>query len=216
MADESEEGGGDGGDGGGGGEGDGGSVLKKYGPLAAIVLLAQVVLAWVVISFVFKDNVPEEEQEDLIPEQSVELLSGQVEGKSRLPYYYSSEAMGAITANPAGTNSERFVVLTVQLGLEAYNRDESPPDDDITEGLSENTAVRDEIGLYDQRIVSVISKTVRLKTIDELDGEFIHEIEDEIRKRLNKEIFERLFPVNEEQKTEVIVSEVDISNIIIQ
>jgi flagellar basal body-associated protein FliL len=212
MADESEEGGG----GGGGGGGDGGSVLKKYGPLAAIVLLAQVVLAWVVISFVFKDNVPEEEQEDLIPEQSVELLSGQVEEKSRLPYYYSSEAMGAITANPAGTNSERFVVLTVQLGLEAYNRDESPPDDDITKGLSENTAVTDKIALYDQRIVSVISKTVRLKTIDELDGEFIHEIEDEVRKRLNKEIFERLFVVTEEEKTEVIVSEVDISNIIIQ
>ena len=34
---------------GGGGGGDGGSTLKKYGPLAAIVLLAQVVLAWVVI-----------------------------------------------------------------------------------------------------------------------------------------------------------------------
>jgi hypothetical protein len=82
--------------------------------------------------------------------------------------------------------------------------------------LSENTAVTDKIALYDQRIVSVISKTVRLKTIDELDGEFIHEIEDEVRKRLNKEIFERLFVVTEEEKTEVIVSEVDISNIIIQ
>jgi hypothetical protein len=82
MADEGEEGGGGGGDGG----GDGGSALKKYGPLAAIVLLAQVVLAWVVISFVFKDNVPEEEQADLIPEQSVELRSGQVEEKSRLPF----------------------------------------------------------------------------------------------------------------------------------
>lgn len=210
MADES-EGGGGGGDG-----GDGGSVLKKYGPLAAIVLLAQVVLAWGIISFVFKDNVPEEEREDLIPEQSVELRSGQVEEKSRLPFYYTTEAMGAITANPAGTNSERFVVLTVQLGLEAYDRGEDPPDDDITEGLPENTVITDKIGLYDQRIVSVISKTIRLKTIDELDGEFIHEIEDEVRKRLNKEIFERLFTVTEEKKIEVIVSEVDISNIIIQ
>ncbi|MBT4977768.1 MAG: hypothetical protein HOM86_10550, partial [Gemmatimonadetes bacterium] len=54
------------------------------------------------------------------------------------------------------------------------------------------------------------------KTIDELDGEFIHEIEDEVRKRLNKEIFERLFTVTEDQTIEVIVSEVDISNIIIQ
>jgi len=178
--------------------------------------LAQVVLAWVVISFVFKDNVPEEEQEDLIPEQSVELLSGQVEEKSRLPFYYSSEAMGTITANPAGTNSERFVVLTVQLGLEAYNRDESPPDDDITGKMADRADITDKIDLYGQRIVSVISKTVRIKTIDELDGEFIHEIEDEVRKRLNKEIFERLFTVTEDQTIEVIVSEVDISNIIIQ
>ncbi|MBT7548282.1 MAG: hypothetical protein HN611_06360 [Gemmatimonadetes bacterium] len=211
------EGGGEGGGGGGGGGGgDGGSVLKKYGPLAAIVLLAQVVLAWVVISFVFKDNVPEEEQEDLIPEQSVELLSGQVEEKSRLPFYYSSEAMGTITANPAGTNSERFVVLTVQLGLEVYDRGESPPDDDITGKMADRADITDKIDLYGQRIVSVISKTVRIKTIDELDGEFIHEIEDEVRKRLNKEIFERLFTVTEDQTIEVIVSEVDISNIIIQ
>ncbi len=209
MADESE---------GGGGGGDGGSVLKKYGPLAAIVLLAQVVLAWGIISFVFKDNVPEEEREDLIPEQSVELRSGQVEEKSRLPYYYSSEALGTITANPAGTNSERFVVLTVQLGLEIYDRDESPPDDDITNSFNKdnNPDELEKIAAYDQKIVSVIAKTVRRKTIDELDGEFIHEIENEIRKRLNKEIFERLFVVTEEKKIEVIVSEVDISNIIIQ
>ncbi len=213
MADEGEEGGGGGG---GGGGGDGGSALKKYGPLAAIVLLAQVVLAWGIISFVFKDNVPEEEQADLIPEQSVELRSGQVEEKSRLPFYYSSEAMGTITANPAGTNSERFVVLTVQLGLEAYDRGEGPPDDDITGKMADRADITDKIGLYDQRIVSVISKTVRIKTIDELDGEFIHEIEAQIRKQLNKEIFERLFTVTEDETIEVIVSEVDISNIIIQ
>lgn len=210
MADEGEEGGG------GGGGGDGGSVLKKYGPLALIVLLAQVVLAWVVIEFALKDNVPEEKQEDLIPEQSVELRSGQEEEKSRLPYYYSSEGMATITANPAGTNSERFVVLTVQLGLEAYNTEESPPDDDITGGLADNTAVLDKIALYNQRIESVIAKTVRLKTIDELDGEFISEVEEEIRKRLMKEIFERLFKVDDENKIEVRVAEVDISNVIIQ
>ena len=211
MADEGDDGGGvDGGDG-------GGSVLKKYGPLALIVLLAQVVLAWVVIEFALKDNVPEEEQEDLIPEQTVELRSGQQEERSRLPFYYTSSALESITANPAATNSERFVVLTVQLGLEAYNRDESPPDDDITDSLAEKgNEIIEKIKLYDQRIVSVVSKTARRKTIDELDGEFIHEIEEEIRKRLNKEIFERLFRVDEDHTTEVIVTEVDISSMIIQ
>jgi hypothetical protein len=224
MADEGDDGGGDGGggDGGGGGGGDGGSVLKKYGPLALIVLLAQVVLAWVVIEFALKDNVPEEEQGDLIPEQTVELRSGgqndQQEENSDLPHYYSPDALSSITANPAATNSERFVVLTVQLGLAAYNREESPPDDDITKTLSSNPdhSIFSDLLPYEQRIVSVISKMVRRKTIDELDGEVIHIIENEIRKQLNEEIFERLFRVNEDQPYEVIVTEVDISSVIIQ
>ena len=213
MADEGEEE-----EEGGGGGGDGGSGLKKYGPLAAIVLVAQVVLAWVVISLVLKDNVPESEEDpqDLIDEQRVELRSGQEEEKFRLPFYYSPELLGNITANPAGTNSERFVVITVQLGLEAYNRDESPPDDDITEKLAEDTTTLEKIGRYDRRIVSVINRIIRLKTVDELEGEFIHEIEDEIRDKLNKDIFERLFRVDDENKEEVIVAEVDISNLIIQ
>ena len=64
----------------------------------------------------------------------------------------------------------------------------------------------------------MIAKTVRLKTIDQLEGEFIHEIEDEIRIKLNNEIFERLFSADDEdgEKKQIIVSEVDISSIIIQ
>ena len=61
MADEEQE------EGGGGAAG--GSVLKKYGPLAVIVLLAQVVLAWVVIQVTLKDKVGLDDTEDpLIPE----------------------------------------------------------------------------------------------------------------------------------------------------
>ena len=218
MAEEAEE---DAGGGGGSsdGGGDGGSLLKKYGPLAVIVLLAQVVMAWVIIQFALKDNMPEE-QGDLIPpteEKSVELRSGQGESKSRLPHYYTGEALNSITVNPAGTNSERFVVVSVQLGLEAYDHNESPPED-ITSKLKDDTKVLEDIALYEQKIQSVIAKTVRLKTIDQLEGEFIHEIEDEIRIKLNKEIFERLFSADDEdgEKKEITVSEVDISSIIIQ
>jgi len=200
-----------------GGGGDGGSALKKYGPLAAIVLLAQVVLAWVVIQFTLKDNVPEQAEEQLIPEQAnVEIRQGQEEAKSRLPYLYISEDLNQITANPAGTNSERFVVLGVQLGLEAYNRDEAPPDDDITSALGGNTVVLDKIILYDLKIKSTIVKILRGKTVDELDAQFIHEVQDLIRKTLNKEIFERLFKVDDENKIEVRVVEVNISDLVIQ
>ncbi|MFT5087888.1 MAG: flagellar basal body-associated protein FliL [Candidatus Latescibacterota bacterium] len=199
------------------GGGDGGSALKKYGPLAAIVLLAQVVLAWVVIQFTLKDNVPDQAPEQLIPEQAnVEIRQGQEEAKSRLPYLYVSEDLNQITANPAGTNSERFVVLGVQLGLEAYNRDEAPPDDDITSALGENALVLDKIALYDLKVKSTIVNILRGKTVDELDAPFIHEVQDQIRKTLNKEIFERLFKVDEENKIEVRVVEVNVSDLVIQ
>ena len=200
------------------GGGDGGSVLKKYGPLALIVLLAQVVLAWVVIQFTLKDNVPGEDQEALIPEQGkVEIRQGQEEEKSRLPYLYVPENLKTITANPAGTNSERFVVLSVQLGLEAYNTDESPPDDitDKIEDAHQDDIIK-KIGLYDLKIKSLIMRTIRGKTVDELDAQFQDEIEDEMRQMINKEIFERLFQTNDEQKLEVRVVELNISDIIIQ
>ncbi len=201
------------------GGGDGGSVLKKYGPLALIVLLAQVVLAWVVIQFTLKDNVPGEDQEALIPEQGkVEIRQGQEEEKSRLPYLYVSENLKTITANPAGTNSERFVVLSVQLGLEAYNTDESPPDNDITDKIEDahQDDIIKKIALYDLKIKSLIMRTIRGKTVDELDAQFQDEIEDEMRQMINKEIFERLFQINDEQKLEVRVVELNISDIIIQ
>jgi flagellar basal body-associated protein FliL len=104
----------------------------------------------------------------------------------------------------------------VQLGLEAYNRDESPPDDDITSSLGENAAVLDKIVLYDLKIKSTIMTILRGKTVDELDAQFIHEVQDEIRKRLNKEIFERLFKLDDENKIEVRVVEVNISDLVIQ
>ncbi len=201
---------------GGGGGGDGGGALKKYGPLAAIVLLAQVVLAWVIIQFVLKDNLPTEPEVAFIPEASVEIRQGQEEAKDRLPFLYVSDDLNQITANPAGTNAERFVVISVQLGLEAYDRDESPPDDDITEALGDNSEVLDKIGLYNMVVRGTVIKVLRNKTVDELDAQFIHEVEEEIRKTLNKEVFERLFKVDDENTIEVNVVNVYISDLIIQ
>jgi flagellar basal body-associated protein FliL len=201
---------------GGGGGGDGGSALKKYGPLAAIVLLAQVVLAWVVIQFALKDNVPEKPQEALLPEQSVEVRpGGQDQAKARLPHYYSSDNL-KITANPAGTNSERFVVMSVQLGLVAFDRDKKPPDDDMTSQLGSQAAILEKIGTYDLLMKSIVTRIIRTKTVDELEGEYVQELGDEIRKNLNKEVFERLFKIDDDNKIEVQVSEVIISDIIIQ
>jgi flagellar basal body-associated protein FliL len=201
--------------GGGGGGGDGGSVLKKYGPLAAIVMLAQAVIAFLIIEFVLKENMPEEPQDPLIPQMTSETTrqSGETPN-DRLPYLYASDELKTITANPAGTNSERFVVLSVQLGLEAFNEDE----EDITGKLAENLEVLDKIALYDLKIKSLIMRIIRGKTVDELDAQFQDELEDEIRQVVSKEIFDRLFKTGDgtENTTAVRVVEVNISDIIIQ
>lgn len=203
------------------GGGDGGGVLKKWGPLAAIVMLAQAIIAFVLIEFVLQDNVPEQPQEPLMPESSsVEIRQIQPEKedvRDRLPFIYDSpKVLRTITANPAGTNSERFVVLSVQLGLEAYNTEESPPDDDITGALKDNTTVLDKIALYDLKIKALITSIIRGKTVDELDAQFQNELENEMRDVLNREIFDRLFKIDEENKTKVRIVEVNISDIIIQ
>ena len=203
------------------GGGDGGGVLKKWGPLAAIVMLAQAIIAFVLIEFVLQDNVPEQPQEPLMPESSsVEIRQIQPEKedvRDRLPFIYDSpKVLRTITANPAGTNSERFVVLSVQLGLEAYNTEESPPDDDITGALKDNTTVLEKIALYDLKIKALITSIIRGKTVDELDAQFQNELENEMRDVLNREIFDRLFKIDEENKTKVRIVEVNISDIIIQ
>lgn len=199
----------------GGGGGDGGSVLKKYGPLAAIVMLAQAVIAFLIIEFVLKENMPEEPQDPLIPQMTSETTrqSGETPN-DRLPFLYASDELKTITANPAGTNSERFVVLSVQLGLEAFNEDE----EDITGKLAENLEVLDKIALYDLKIKSLIMRIIRGKTVDELDAQFQDELEDEIRQVVSKEIFDRLFKTGDgtENTTAVRVVEVNISDIIIQ
>ena len=205
-----------------GGGDDGGGVLKKWGPLAAIVMLAQAIIAFVLIEFVLQDNMSDGPQEQLMPENSsVEIRQIQQPEKEdvrdRLPYIYDSpKVLRTITANPAGTNSERFVVLSVQLGLEAYNTEESPPDDDITSDLKNNTVVLERIGEYDLKIKALITSIIRGKTVDELDAQFQNELESEMRDVLNREIFDRLFKIDEENKTKVRIVEVNISDIIIQ
>ena len=72
------------------------------------------------------------------------------------------------------------------------------------------------IGQYDSLIKSTILRIVRLKTVEELDGERINEVEEEIRRQLNRDIFQKLFPLDEKNRKEVQVQEVIFSDIIIQ
>ncbi len=200
-----------------GDNGDGG-VLKKWGPLAGVVCLVQVVLAWVLIQFVLKDNVPNQPNEQLIPETQEVIIrqSGDEENNSnRLPFLYVHKDLETITANPAGTNAERFVVVGVQLGLEAYDHDQNPKED-ITSDLGNRAELTDKISEYNMKIKGTIVRIMRSKTVDELDAGEIDRVIDEIRNTLNSEIFDLLFMIDEENKIEIRIAEVNISSLMIQ
>ena len=206
MADEEQE------EGGGGAAG--GSVLKKYGPLAVIVLLAQVVLAWVVIQVTLKDKVGLDDTEDpLIPEieqQMVESADGSA--STELPYYLKRpEVLERITANPAGTNASRFVVIGVELGLIGKNADgENLKPAEIEGDAPALLLIDSNLGKMKSIILSVLGKTY----IDQFESE-MDLIGDEILGELNRQVFDKI-SWDEDGKKFIKVSEVVFTSKIIQ
>ncbi len=205
MADEEQE------EGGGGAAG--GSVLKKYGPLAAIVLLAQVVLAWVVIQVTLKDKVGLDDTEDpLIPEieqQMVESADGSA--STELPYYLKRpEVLDRITANPAGTNASRFVVIGVELGLIGKNADGELKPAEIEADAPALLLIDSNLGKMKSIILSVLGKTY----IDQFESE-MGLIGDEILGELNRQVFDKI-SWDEDGKKFIKVSEVVFTSKIIQ
>ena len=205
MADEEQE------EGGGGAAG--GSVLKKYGPLAAIVLLAQVVLAWVVIQVTLKDKVGLDDTEDpLIPEieqQMVESADGSA--STELPYYLKRpDVLERITANPAGTNASRFVVIGVELGLIGKNADGELKPAEIEADAPALLLIDSNLGKMKSIILSVLGKTY----IDQFESE-MDLIGDEILGELNRQVFDKI-SWDEDGKKFIKVSEVVFTSKIIQ
>jgi flagellar basal body-associated protein FliL len=225
MADEGEQ------------DGGGGSVLKKYGPLALIVLLAQVVLAWAVLTFVLKGNLPKQQpqqtEEQLIDERpAATVQEGGTHGTERqeLPYIFAPAKLADMTANPAGTNSQRFVMFSVQLGIVAENTAETDPEKrNITEKMAEHPEVTEKLNEYVALMKSIIVKIVRQKTIPELEGENLQTTADEIKESINEEVLKEAFKVEPDKpktlglfggekknKIEVRVQDVIFTDIIVQ
>jgi len=196
-----------------GGGAAGGSVLKKYGPLAAIVLLAQVVLAWVVIQMTLKDKVgPDDSEDPLLPQIEQQMEADDGSGSTELPYYLKRpDVLERITANPAGTNASRFVVIGVELGLIGQNAD----GDNLTPAEIEGDAdalllIDSNLGKVKSIILSVLGKTY----IDQFESEMT-EIGDEILRELNRQVFDRI-AWDEDGKKHIEVSEVVFTSKIIQ
>ena len=197
-----------------GGGAAGGSVLKKYGPLAVIVLLAQVVLAWVVIQVTLKDKVGLDDTEDpLIPEIEQQMVESDDDGSAstELPYYLKRpEVLDRITANPAGTNASRFVVIGVELGLIGKNADGELKPAEIEADAPALLLIDSNLGKMKSIILSVLGKTY----IDQFESE-MDLIGDEILGELNRQVFDKI-SWDEDGKKFINVSEVVFTSKIIQ
>lgn len=174
----------------------------------------QALVAWALFHF-YIDVPTDQREEDLVATQIVAPPTA-LPARDGLPYYYISESLQNITANPAGTNSQRFIVLNVQLGLVAYDRGKKPPKDDFTNKLANETDILDKIGRNSPKIRAIISKTVRKKTVADFEESDVQRIEDEMAQQLNREVFKVIFPIDEKNKKEVRVAEVIFSDVIIQ
>ena len=174
------------------GGGDGGGVLKKYGPLAFIVLIAQVVLAWAVVQFGFQGQASSEAEEERI-DTEYELQTDKEEEVDVLPYYYSPLELQKIAINPAGTNADRIAQFSVTLGLSARNLEEDDPaEQNITDKLAERADITDKITLYMSGVKAVLREVMSSKTVDELEEDYLPLVQDEIKDRLNQEIFQKI------------------------
>lgn len=204
MADEAEEGGG------GAPAGGGGSVLKKYGPLAAIVLLAQVVLAWVVITVTVGDKAGNQAPDEaLIPEEEV-TEGGSSEESTALPFYYTDEQLSGITANPAGTNAQRYAVLTVELGLVGEQDGEPIKPDDLATDTDALGRAEKQIGL----VRSIILQKLRSSDIDDLENN-LDGILEELKQELNRRVFDKI-KWDDDGKKKIRVQEVISTALVIQ
>lgn len=224
MADEGEQ------------DGGGGSVLKKYGPLALIVLLAQAVLGFAIVTYL-RGNLPEQQpqqaEEQLIDERpATTVQEGGTHGTEHqeLPYIFAPAKLSDMTANPAGTNSQRFVMFSVQLGIVAENTAETDPEKrNLTEKMAEHPEVTERLNEYVALMKSIIVKIVRQKTIPELEGENLQATADEIKESINEEVLKEAFKVEPDKpkflglfggekknKIEVLVQDVIFTDIIVQ
>jgi flagellar basal body-associated protein FliL len=197
------------------GGGDGGGVLKKYGPLAFIVLIAQVVLAWGIIQFGgLSGQVAEENNEEQL-DTDYQVNVVQDEEDEALPYYLGPPELAKIAINPAGTNADRIAQFGIILGLVAANTEEDKPEDrNITSQLGEKAEIMDKITPYMSKVKAIVLEVLSSKTMDELEPELRPLVLEEIKDRINQEVFRHVFKITDNNKIEVKVQEVRFTDLI--
>ncbi len=132
----------------------------------------------------------------------------------RLPHYYAPEAFQRLIVNPAGTNAQRYILTSVELGLKSYDRTAKPPKDDITDKLAQDAVVMETLGRYVGKMRSIMSESLSRRRIGEFDRRELIPIQQEIRDRINQEVLRPAFPPA--TKRQIVVVEVLFTEMVIQ
>ncbi|MCC7264548.1 MAG: flagellar basal body-associated FliL family protein, partial [Candidatus Latescibacteria bacterium] len=197
-----------------------------WGPLAAIVLVAQGIVAWVVITTVFKDKVGGEEHAAEMPLNETQVQEGgaKEEHGGELPEYYSPAPLKKIMANPAGTDASRVVMVAVELGMIRTNKKPGEEEEKAAGGEGEgeggNPAFAP-MAPYAGKMRSMIIEMLSSRGVEELlDPEGRKELKEEIKKKLNSQILAKIpefipDPEKEDQKI-FEIAEVEFSEFVIQ
>ena len=152
-------------------EQEGGFNLKRYLPIIAGVLVVQVIIIYFAVNwFLAPDEVPEEGEvaEEVLPQEEEE----QELDSSTLIVANVYEKIDDIVVNPAGTEGLRFLSAKINLGLNG------PEVEAWIETMNQDSKIRD-------RLIDIL----RAKTISQLEPENHQVIKEEIKKRLNEEVF---------------------------
>lgn len=177
-------------------------ALRRYGPLVGLVLIAQVIILWVFI-------------ETLSSRFSDQADVSSIAESRRLPHYYAPEALRRITVNPARTKGQRFLSVSAELGLKAYDRTRVPPKDDVTRGLVKDGATLAILDKYASKMRSIIREALSRRGVDEFDRQDLIPLQNEIRERINREVLRPAF-AGDKAKRDIVVVEVLFTELVLQ
>lgn len=148
-----------------------GSPLLRYLPIIVGVLVVQIIIAYVLASWIFAPEQVEGEKarevmkEEIVPLNPKEPISEAMTGQPLVVY----EKLEVIVVNPAETKGHRFVSTKVHLGLRS-------PEVEVM--INENKLV----SKINDTLVGVLSA----KTVGQLEPSNHNKLKDEIKENLNK------------------------------
>ncbi len=154
-------------------EQEGGSPLMRYLPIIVGVLVVQVIIAYVLVNWVFApDEAPEETAGEVVEEAAVapppEELAPQATGAQSQPLTVY-EKIEIIVVNPAETEGLRFLSTQVHLGLR------SP---EVETMIDENKLV----SKINDTLVGIFAG----KTVSQLEPSKNEDLKEEIKEKLNR------------------------------